>query len=292
MMEAKGLFRPSEYVRPASVEEASRLLAEHGEKARVLAGGTDLMSEKDPALEVLVDISGLDLDYIRSDEKGLHIGARATFSDMAVNPVLDACGHSVLAEAARQMGTPQIRNVATVGGNLCAAVPCADSAVPLLVLDASLKIAGPDGARMLPITDFFLDARKTALAQGELLTEIRVPAHPQPAGAAFARKGRVAVADLAVVNVAVRIALAEDGVCRDVRIALGAVAPTPMRATRAEEMLEGNKPEEELLVRVAEQASEEIRPISDVRATAAYRKELSRVLMERTLRKAIDRASS
>jgi carbon-monoxide dehydrogenase medium subunit len=140
------------------------------------------------------------------------------------------------------------------------------------------------------ITDFFQGVRKNALDRGELLTEIRLPTFPAYTGTAFIKKGRVATADLAVVNVAVRLTMAADNTCQDVRIALGAVASTPFRAREAEVMLQGEKPQETLLKRVATCASEEIQPISDVRSSAEYRVTLGRILVERALKEGVARA--
>lgn len=287
MSNTKMIFRPSEYFTPVSIVETIKLLEQHGEKSWVIAGGTDLLVEKDPLVEVLIDITGLGLDYIKSDSHGVRIGATTTFAAIATSPALQKNPYIVLAQAAHQVGTPQTRNVATIGGNICHAVPSADSAPALLILEATLNIVGSSGERVVNIADFFLDVRKDALNKHELLTEIRLPILPARTGTAFTKKGRVAVADLAVVNVAVRVTLNDDDTCQEVRIALGAVAPVPLRARKAEAMLEGEKPREELLEKVAAQAAEEIKPISDVRSSAEYRKTLSHILVERVLREAV-----
>jgi len=287
MSNTKNLFRPSEYFKPTSVAEAVKLLDEYGEKCRLIAGGTDLLTEKDPQVEVLIDITSLGLDYIRSDSQGARIGATTTFAGIEVSPVLCKSPYNVLAQAAHEMGTPQIRNMATIGGNICSALPSADSAPVLLVLDATLDIAGPNGERSMDIVAFFRGVRENALDRGELLTEIQLPVHPPRTGTAFVKRGRVATADLAIVNVAVRLTLAADNTCQDVRIALGAVAPTPLRAKETEAMLQGEEPQEKLFERVAARASEEIKPISDVRSSAAYRTVLSRILVEQALKEAV-----
>jgi len=287
MSNTKNFFRPSEYFKPTTVGEAVKLLAQYGEKSQLIAGGTDLLVEKSPQVEVLIDITGLGLDYIKSDSQGTRIGATTTFADIEASPALYKSPHNILAQAARQMGTPLIRNMATIGGNLCSAVPSADSAPPLLVLDATLSIAGPTGERSIDIADFFLDARKNALKRDELLTEIQLPALPDRTGTAFVKEGRVATGDLAVVNVAVRLSVAADNTCQDVCIALGAVASTPLRVKEAEAMLRGEKPQEDILKRVAARACEEIKPISDVRSSADYRKTLSCILVEQALKEAV-----
>lgn len=284
-------FRPVEYFKPTSVAEAIKLLAHYGEKARLIAGGTDVLVEKDPQIEVLIDITGLGLDYIKIESQGVKIGAASTFADIEV-ALLGKSPYNLLTEAAHQMGTPQIRNVATIGGNICYAVPSADSAPPLLALDATITISGPTGERSMDIVDFFLDVRRNALERGEMLTEIQLPAFPARTEAVFVKKGRVAAGDLAVVNTAVRLTVTGDDICQEARIALGAVAPTPLRAKEAEAMLQGKKPQDELLMKAADKAAQETKPISDVRSSAAYRKVLSRVLVERALREVATRLSA
>ena len=290
MIKANNLFRPAEYFKAASVEEAVTLMAQYGGKGSCIAGGTDLLVEKNPQVEALIDITGLGLSYIKSDGQGIRIGATTVLADIEASPILKG-PYNILAQAARTMGTPQIRNLATIGGNICNAVPSADSAPVLLVLGAILIIAGPAGERSMDIAEFFQGARKNALDRGELLTEIQLPVIPGHTGTAFIKTGRVATADMALVNAAVRLSLAAGNTCRDVHIALGAVAPTPLRVREAEAMLSGKEPREELLRQVAAHASEEIKPISDIRSSAEYRLTLSRILVEQALKEAVAGAS-
>ncbi|MAE11218.1 MAG: hypothetical protein CL876_04815 [Dehalococcoidales bacterium] len=290
MSKTNNLFRPAEYFKPTSIKEAVELLLQFGDKGKLVAGGTDVQIMKDPQTEALVDITGLGLNYIQSNDKGLRIGAASVFTDIGTSPVINAGPYHIVAKAAREIGTPQIRNLGTIGGNICNATPSADSAPALLVLDAILIITGPSGEKSVNITDFFLGVRKNALEMGEILTEIRLPVFPPNTETVFIKKGRVATADLAVVNVAIRLTMTSDNTCQDVRIALGAVAPTPIRAIEAETMLRGEKPNEALLERAAVRASEEIKPISDVRSSADYRTTLSRVLVERALREGTSKA--
>ncbi len=290
MIKANNLFRPAEYFKAASVEEAVTLMAQYGGKGSCIAGGTDLLVEKNPQVEALIDITGLGLSYIKSDGQGIRIGATTVLADIEASPILKG-PYNILAQAARTMGTPQIRNLATIGGNICNAVPSADSAPVLLVLGAILIIAGPAGDRSMDIAEFFQGARKNALDRGELLTEIQLPVIPGHTGTAFIKTGRVATADMALVNAAVRLSLAAGNTCRDVHIALGAVAPTPLRVREAEAMLSGKEPREELLRQVAAHASEEIKPISDIRSSAEYRLTLSRILVEQALKEAVAGAS-
>lgn len=285
------LFRPSEYLQPTDITEASQLLSKYGEKARFIAGGTDILVEKKPQIEVLIDITGLGISYIRSDNQYVRIGATTTFAAIAASPILNKSPYNILAEAARLVGTPQVRNMATIGGNICHAVPSADSAPALLAFDAALDIVGPAVKRSIDIADLFRDVRETTLDRNELLTEIRLPIFPARTEAIFIKKGRVAIGDLALLNAAIRLTMTTDFICKDVRIALGAVAPTPLRARQAEAMLEGQKPQEELLAEVAAMASEEIKPISDVRSSAEYRRLLARVSVERALRQLAARLS-
>lgn len=279
----RDVFRPKDYVRPTTIAETIKLLVDNGQKARLIAGGTDLIVEKDPEIEILIDVADLGLDYVETDSQGIKIGAATTFATLETIPALSEGPYNILAQAARVVGTPQIRNVATLGGNLCSAVPSADSPPALLALAATLRIIGPDGERTINLTDFFLNPRKNALNTGELLVEIQLPILPPHTAATFIKKGRVAVGDLAVVNGAVSLTITPEGLCEDLCIALGAVAPTPLRAKKAEAMLRGEKPQEDLLVKVADCAASEISPISDIRGSAEYRRILSRVLVERML---------
>lgn len=288
----RDVFRPKDYVRPATIAETIKLLVDNGHKARLIAGGTDLLVEKDPEIEILIDVADLGLNYVETDSQGIKIGAATTFAMLETSPALSKGPYNILAQAAHVVGTPQIRNVATLGGNLCSAVPSADCPPALLALAATLRIIGPNGERILNLTDFFLNARENALNTGELLAEIQLPVLPTHTAATFTKKGRVAVGDLAVVNGAVSLTLTPEGLCEDVCIALGAVAPTPLRVKKAEAMLRGEKPREDLISKVADCAASEISPISDVRGSAEYRRTLSRVLVERMLTETVASLSS
>jgi carbon-monoxide dehydrogenase medium subunit len=280
-------FRPTAYHKPTTLQNALELLNRHGTKAQIVAGATDVLVEQKPGIEVLIDITGLSLDYIEDREAGLSIGAAVTWASLENSAKLQNTCHKILSEAAHQMGTPQIRNVATIGGNLCSAVPSADCAPPLLALDAEIKATRVGGVRTIPVAEFFVDAKKTALKSGEILTEVCLPPQPKETRTIFLKMERGTVGDLALVNLALRITLKEDGLCQDARIALGAVAPTPIRAKKAEKMLIGKKPDGDLIQAVARAAADETRPISDVRASAAYRREISRLFVERALKSAM-----
>lgn len=280
-------FRPLEYHRPASIDEATSLLARFGAKARVVAGATDLIAER-PEVERLVDITSLPLDYIQKDGAGLRIGTLTTVESLRRSELLNG-PYSVLVEVASQFGHRNVRNLATIGGNLCSSVPSADMAPPLMVLGSSAHIASLRGERTVPIEEFFVSVRENALEEDEMLIEVQVPPQPPRTGTAFEKIGRTSV-DIALVNVAVRLTLGEDDVCSDVRIALGSVSPTPMRSARAEGLLRGKRLDEALIDEAAQAASEEIRPISDVRSSAEYRRDASKVLTKRCILRALERA--
>jgi carbon-monoxide dehydrogenase medium subunit len=280
-------FRPTEYLRPNNTREAVELLTQYGNVASPIAGGTDLLVKKDPKIKVLVDITSLGLNYIQSGSEGIAIGAGTTMAELGAAPSLRVGPYRMLAQAAQEVGTPQIRNMATLGGNLCRPSPAADTAPPLLALGALVRIAGAKGHRDLEMDQFFKGVNQDALQPGELVTEIRIPSPPERTGTAFIKKGRVTVGDLSIVSAAVCVTLDQEGICSKVRIALGAVAPTPLRAKQAESLLAGKAPQRNRLSQAAQKASEEIRPISDVRASAEYRRTLSRVLVERALDEAL-----
>ena len=292
MMLNRNNFRPKDYVRPTTLAQTIRLLVDNGHKARLIAGGTDLLVEKNPAIETIIDVADLGLNYVKQDNHGIKIGAATPFAMLETSPALGKGPYNILARAAHSVGTPQIRNVATIGGNICSAVPSADSLPALLALAASVRIVGSSGERTINLSDFFLGPRQNALNTGELLAEIQLPTAPARTAAAFSKKGRVSVGDLALVNGAVSLTMSPEGVCEDLCIILGAVAPTPLRAKKAEAMLRGEKPEKDLLSKAAECAAGEISPISDVRSSAEYRRALSRVIVERMLTKVVDSLSN
>ena len=277
-------FRPSEYVRPETIEETVSILGENPDKAMVIAGGTDLLVTKPTDTEILVDISRLPLSYIENGEY-LRIGATTNFNTILGSEHLQRGPLRIIADAAKEIGHLNLRHLATIGGNLCNAVPSADAAIPLIALDAEAVISGVEGERKVKLEDFFTSVRETVLRSYEILKEIVVPPQPPRTGASFQKIGRTNV-DIAVVNVSVRLTLGEDGDCEDARVVLGAVAPTPIRARKAEETLVGRKPSEEIFVKAAEVAASESRPISDVRAGAEYRREMCGVLVRRALKEA------
>ncbi len=278
------LFRPKEYIRAVTVDEATAQLIKYGELAVVLAGGTDLLVAKPQHVKYIVDISRLPLSYIKDDEKGITIGALTTLSDVESSSKLSNEPYNVVSKSASEIGTPLTKNFSTIGGNVCNAAPSADMAPSLIALDAEARIKGPSGERTVPMADFFTGPKTTVLGKGEILIEIFVPKAPAKTQVAFLKKGRTSE-DIAQVNAAVRVTLGTDGSCTTAKIVLGAVAPTPMRAKGAEAMLHGKKPNDisQMAERVAKKASDETKPISDIRASAEYRKGISEVFVKRAL---------
>lgn len=270
--------------RPRNIQEALRLIHEGAGAGRFLAGGTDLAVQADRSVRFLVDISKLGLNYIRPSGSGRVIGATTTMAELEKSPAIRALANGILAKAAALCGSVQNRNVATLGGNLMNASPAADTATPLLVLDAVVTFADAQGQRTAALAGFFSGPHRTA-AGGMLLLEVEVPEPPAGArvGWSFQKLGRTQ-SDISLVNAAAGLGLEPDHRVKWVRIALGAVAPTPMRAPNAEALLAGRKLEPGVIDEAAAEVAREVRPISDVRASADYRRQMSGVLVKRALR--------
>lgn len=274
--------------------DAVALLAAHAPSAKVLAGGTDLLVDLKSgsrSVDVLVDISRADdLRTIAVTDDGLAIGALVTHSEIMRSPLIRRLA-PVLAEAARSIGAVQTRNLGTLGGNLVSAVPSMDSGPALMALDAFVAIAGPDGPRRVPLAEFFAGPRKTCLGPAELVTAVVVPSRNLRKAAAFLKFGLRKGQALALVNVAAAL-WSGDGACSEPAIALGAVAPTVIRATTAEAYLTGRPLTEETIAEAGRLAAADAKPISDFRAGADYRRELVCVLTRRALRQAQGRAEA
>jgi len=280
-----------EYCAPTNLPEAISLLGQYSSAARLIAGGTDLLTalkERTDRPEYLINLAGLaELCFIRYDpETGLRIGAAVTVRAVEKSDVVRLY-YPVISQAAATLASVQIRNLATIAGNICRASPSADLPPALLVLDATVKLAGPLGERIVPLVDFFTGPGKTVLRPDEILTEIRLPPSQPDRGAAYIKHSPRRAMDLASVGVAAAITL-ETGLCRQARIALGAVAPTPRRSFQAEALLTGQIPTPDLILQAAEAAAAEANPISDVRASAAYRRQMVRVLVRRALQQSLD----
>jgi carbon-monoxide dehydrogenase medium subunit len=285
-------LRRFEIVLPETVEECLRVLGERGRDAKLVAGGTDLLPQlKNGLLKpgLVVDLSGVaPLKSLQADKGGLRVGAAVSARTLELDKRVQA-GYTSLAESGALIGSVQVRNLATVGGNLCNAAPSADMAPPLLALEAEAVIAGPKGERRVPLADFFKGVRSTVLGPDELLVELAVPAPGPRSGGQYLRHTPRRELDIAVVGVASQLTLS-DGVCKKARIALAAVAPVPLRATEAERALEGQAVTPERIAQAAELAVQAARPISDQRGSADFRRHLVRTLTRRTLTTALERA--
>jgi carbon-monoxide dehydrogenase medium subunit len=239
----------------------------------------------------VVDLSGVSaLRVLETDSNGaLHIGAAVPARTVELSEVVRN-GFLAVAEGAGVIGSHQVRNLATVGGNVCNAAPSADVSPPLVAMEAIAVVAGPNGRREIPFADFFLGVRRTALQPGELLVEIIVPAQPAGSGGTYLRHTPRRELDIAVVGVASQLTV-QDGICTKARIALGAVAPVIVRATDAEAALEGKAITTDLIAEAAALAVNAASPISDQRGSAEYRRHLVKVLTRRTLQTAFERAT-
>lgn len=286
------IFRPKEYHRPNDLMEAAGILSRFGKKARLIAGGTDLLVNKPPWVECLIDVENLDLNYIREDGDGIDIGSATTVDRIEGSAILSSGPYAVLREAAGHMATPAVRNMATIGGNICNASPAADLPLALMVLDSTVRVTGLDGSRTLPVGDFFEDVNKTSLNEDEMLVEIHVPSSSGTTSASFMKlRHHQTAVDIAIVNVAVRLTCS-DNFCEDVRIALGAVAKKPIYAKKAEKLLTDRRLDRELIEKAGEAAAEESRPIDDIRASAGYRKRMVSMLVKRALEVCVRRCAT
>ena len=288
-------MRRFELVLPESVDECVKALAQGGPESKVLAGGTDLLPQmKNGVLKParVIDLSGIArLRAIESGNgQGLRVGSAVTARTLELDRAVRE-RYLSLAESGALVGSVQVRNLATLGGNICNAAPSADMAPPLLALDAEAVIIGPKGERRVPIVAFFTGVRRTVLAPDEILVELVVPSPGAHSGGNYLRHTPRRELDIAVVGVASQLALA-NGRCSKARIALAAVAPVPVRATAAEQALEGQAVTPDLIKRAADLAVDAARPISDQRGSADFRRHLVRVLTRRTLTTALARASA
>jgi CO/xanthine dehydrogenase FAD-binding subunit len=289
-------LRKFAYFAPQSLSEALAVFQEQGEGGRALAGGTDLVVQvkeggkiPDPAylvsLRRVSELRGIDF----SEGEGLRIGAATTMTEIVQSrPIQER--YRILADGAGVVGSIQTMNMATVGGNICNAAPSADTAPPLLACEATAVIANRDGDREVPVEEFWLGPNETALRPGEVLRELRLPVPPTNSGGVYQRHTPRKQMDVAVVGVGILLTLGQDNRIERARIALGAVAPTPIRARQAEAALEGSTAGESLFSQAAETAASEARPVSDIRGSAEFRRHLVRVMTERCLSEAARRA--
>jgi len=277
------------YVAPSTIEGAADVAAEQGMRAKVLAGGTDLISMMKLGLvtpELIVSLNRIKgLDYIREEDGALRIGALTTIARILASDLIKKKCFS-LYETSLGFATPQVRNMATIGGNICRSSPCANTPPPLMTLRAEVVLVGTTNERRVPLEEFITGPGENVLA-GEILKETIIPIPDKKSGAAFMQLTRNS-ADLAKINCAAKITIS-DGACEDIRIVLGSVSEKPVRATAAEQSLKGKEITDKILEEAAQKAVENISPISDARSNAEYRRHVSKVLVARTVRQAIER---
>ncbi len=275
------------YFRPSSLEEASSLLQSYAGSARILAGGTDLLvqSRSERGTEVVL-VSLRDIQELRQvrevDEDRCFIGAMVVHAEVARSSLVRQY-FPALARASNWVGSPSIRNMATIGGNICNASPSADTAPPLLAYEGKAVIAGPSGEKVVDLESFFTGPSTHILKPGEILKGF-ILNKERDLKASYEKLGIRKAMEIAIVNVCAVLSSNEQKQCDDIRIALGAVAPTPIRARKAEALLRKRSLTPRLIEECAEAAANETKPISDIRASAEYRKEMVRMLVKKMIR--------
>jgi len=275
------------YFKPSSIDEAIGLLNEYGSKARILSGGTDLIVRIKDGFETpdaVIDIKGLDdLKILEFKDNKLIIGSLVTFNKIIDDGTVKE-KFPLLWESAKVVASMGIRNRATMVGNICSAVPSLDSGPPLLLYEATVVVKGKDGERRIPIEEWFLGPRKTALKEGEIVEYIEVPLPDKKHGGCYIKLGRYNGEDLAQVGVGV---LALSG--NEYRVAFCAVGPKPNRARKIEELLKGKEITDSVIEDAKKLVEEEISPITDIRATKEYRMHMAKVMLDRALKAAVER---
>ena len=286
-------MKPFDFVKPDDQEAVIAALAAHSPNVRILAGGTDYLVELKHVSQspgTVVDVSQIaELKGIEETEDGLRIGAGVTHSAIMADPLIEKHVPAMI-HAAHTIGAVQTRNLGTLGGNLVTCVPSMDSGPTLVALDAEVTVAGPDGSRRIPLTEFFVGPRKTILAPHELLMDVIIPKRNLGKPTNFYKFGLRKGQALALVNAASSLWV-EDGKFKDVRISLGAVSPVVVRAPKAEAALEGKAVSDDLISEAGKIAITECNPIDDFRASLDYRKDLIDVLTRRTLQAAVEIAA-
>jgi carbon-monoxide dehydrogenase medium subunit len=279
-----------------TVKEACDLLAKYGEEAKILGGGQSLvvlMKQDFVSPSYIIDIKDIsDLDYIRYDEKdGLRIGALTTHRSLETSAIVQD-KFFMLAEMEHTLASVPVRNWGTLGGNLAHADPASDLAPTLMALGAEVTVTGSNAERVISLDDFFIGYFETALQPDELLTEIHVPNSGRGGGiySKFAQRAT----DLAVVSVAIHLVFDPDNrdLCKDVRIVMGSVGPTPLRAKRGEDLLKGQPIDDTLIEEAARLSAEDAQPTTDINGSEEYKREIVHVLMRRSIKEAAARAST
>ncbi len=275
-----------DYVRPKNLDEIFDIFPRYKNHV-ILAGGTDLVELLKTGVvhpDVVIDIKGLGfLKEIKFDSNTLWIGAGVTFSELIESEIINE-HFPVIAEMSRTVASVGIRNRATLVGNICSAVPCMDSGPVLTVYKANIITAGQNGDRKIPIDQWFIDSRKTALPKNEIVKGVSIQLPDKKHSGCFVKLGRYSGEDLAQVNLAI-LAFADN----TFRFSFGSVSPVPIRAMKIEKLLNGQKNISDLIEKAKMLVEEEIFPISDIRATKEYRMHMAKVMLERGLNAAIER---
>ncbi|MFB3883966.1 MAG: xanthine dehydrogenase family protein subunit M [Thermodesulfobacteriota bacterium] len=290
MVNTRILLDKFEYLEPRTIDEAVQYLEAYGDKAKLIAGGTDLlvqMKMEKVHPRYLIHISRIPSLRYLIEEKGLRIGSLTLFREIEKSQLIKR-KYTAFFEAARSVSSVQIKTMGTIGGNLCNGSPAADAVPPLLVFESRVRTMNGKEEKTLPLDHFFVGPGQTILGSNQLLTEIEVPEVSGQVGSAFLKMGRVH-ADLSKVSVAVAITRRGD-VCEDCKIALGAVAKIPLRVKKSEAILKGKRVTDLLIARASQEVTREIEPITDVRSTASYRKEVARVMTRDAINLAWERA--
>lgn len=286
-------MRFERYFEPVSISECAELLKTYGQDARLLAGGTDLVPKLKNRILNIKAVIGLasipEINSIKRTDSGVEIGAMVTLRNLSKAEELTD-KWPVIKEAAGHVSSMQVRNVATIGGNACNASPSADAIEGLIVMDAAANIAGPDGTRNVPLTDFFTGPGRTVLQEGEVLTGFTVPLPKENTGAVYKKFAIRGDTDISIVGVGSRITLDREGKVAEARISLAAVAPKPVRAVEAENHLIGKVLTEGLVLEAAEIAANSCNPITDQRASREYRIEMVKVWTKHAINEAFERA--
>jgi aerobic carbon-monoxide dehydrogenase medium subunit len=281
-----------QYLRPKTVPEAVAMLQQHGDEAKILSGGMSLIPMMKLRLArpgVLIDINRISgLSYVKEEGGYLKIGGLTREAEMESSPLVRS-KYPILLDTAHVIADPQVRNMATVAGNLAHGDPANDHPATMVALGAQVIATGPKGERVIPIEDFFVSLFATALQHEEILTEIRIPVPAARSGGAYFKLERK-VGDFATAAVAAQLTLDEKGVCQSVGIGLTNVGPTPVKARKAEEFLRGKKPDESNIAQAAQLAADESTPSPDLRGPVEYKKGLVKELTKRALTRALERA--
>lgn len=281
-----------EYFRPKTIPEAIGLLQQYGDDAKILSGGQSLIPMMKLRLArpgFLIDINRLpDLSYVKEDGGYLKIGGLTREAELEASSVASFM-FPIIMDTAHVIADPQVRNLATVGGNLAHGDPANDHPATMMALGAQVVATGPKGQRIIPIEEFFLSIFSTALKSDEILTEIRIPVPPAHSGGAYIKLERK-VGDFATVAVAAQVTVDAQGVCQKAGIGLTNVGPTPIKARKAEDFLRGKKLDAANINQAAQLASDDSAPSADLRGPVAYKKGLVKELTKRALTLALERA--